>query len=71
MDHPARFKVHMTPADITWFWFDETAPAQWWCAGAAFDALLLATLAGELHAGGHCGRPDGPGPDARGRGRRP
>ena len=48
----------MTPADIARFWFDETAPAQWWRADPAFDAqvrerfgaLLLAALAGELHA---------------------
>lgn len=48
----------MTPADIARFWFDETAPAQWWRADPAFDAqvrerfgaLLRAALAGELHA---------------------
>jgi len=48
----------VTPADIARFWFDETAPAQWWRADPAFDAqvrerfgaLLLAALAGELHA---------------------
>ncbi len=44
--------------DITRFWFDETAPAQWWRADAAFDAALRerfgavhrAAVAGELWA---------------------
>lgn len=47
----------MTPADITRFWFEELAPAQWWRADPAFDAQVRerygavheAAVAGELY----------------------
>jgi uncharacterized protein (DUF924 family) len=48
----------MHATDITRFWFEETAPAQWWRADPAFDAALrerfaavhAAAVAGELWA---------------------
>lgn len=39
----------MTPEDVLQFWFEQTAPAQWWQADEAFDALIRARF-GALHA---------------------
>ena len=35
--------------DILRFWFDDTPPARWWKADAAFDALIAQRF-GDLHA---------------------
>jgi uncharacterized protein (DUF924 family) len=42
-------ELRVAPEQVLAFWFDETAPAQWWRVDPAFDALVAARFAA-VHA---------------------